>query len=83
MSDTLLTTRGRILIFILMEGPATRQMLEEQACLSDRSVERALGTLRRAELIEWNQLRHNGPRWWSVKEGLEVAEVLLDDAQQP
>ncbi len=81
MNPTLLTTRGRILIFILMAGPATRQMLEEQASLSDRSVERALGTLRKAGLIEWHTLRHNGPRWWSVKEGLTVSKILLDDAQ--
>ncbi len=81
MSQTLLTPRGRILIFILMAGPATRLMLEEQANLSDRSVERALGALHASGLIEWKLLRPNGPRWWNVKEGLEVAEVLLHDAQ--
>lgn len=81
MKDTLLTPRGRILIFIMLEGPVTRLMLEERANLSDRSVERALGVLHRDGLIAWEKLRPNGPRWWSVKPGMEVAEVLLEDAQ--
>ena len=81
MIETLLTPRGRILIFIMMEGPATRTMLEERANLSDRSVERAIRALSEAGLVTWSQTRLGGPRWWSVKPGLEVAEVLLDDAQ--
>jgi hypothetical protein len=81
MTGTLLSPRGRILIFVMMEGPATRKMLQERASLSDRSVERILGDLQEAGLVGWSVTRVGGPKWWAVKEGIEVAEALLHDAQ--
>ena len=81
MTDSLLSPRGRVLVLMLIEGPATRKMIEEEMGLSDRSVERIIGALEKAGLIESHVTRVGGPKWWQVKEGIEVAEVLLHDVQ--
>ncbi len=81
MTTTLLSPRGRFLVLLLLVGPSTRVMLEESMGLSDKSVERILVSLETAGLVASQLTRVGGPKWWSVKDGIEVAEVLLQDAQ--
>ena len=81
MTEALLSPRGRVLVLMLIKGPATRRMIEEAMGLSSKSVERIVGALLRAGLVEWEVTRTGGQKWWRVKEGVEVAEVLLQDAQ--
>ena len=81
MTDTLLSPRGRVLVLVLIIGPATRKMLEEVARLSDRSVERIVGSLEDAGLIASHVTRTGGPKWWSVRDGVSVTEELLRNAR--
>lgn len=82
MTGALLSPRGRILILLRVEGSATRKMILERTHLSDRSVERIVGDLAEAGLVESSVTRVGGPKWWKVKDGIDVAEALLRDAQK-